>query len=355
VADPAPPPLRAVPDVSVVTGAAGWLGQALVHRLVDDGESRRPGDLVRALVLDVAEAAAVAAIGDKVEVVVGDVRDPDTLDTLFSGLEGRTFDVLHTAGVIHPRQWSDFDAVNDRGTRHVLDAAGNAGVRRVVHVSSNSPFGTNPHADDVFRNEETYEPYYGYGESKMRGELHVFDAVERGLDAVIVRPPWFYGPFQPARQTTFFTMIRKGRFPIVGDGEQRRSMVYVDNLVDGMLLAELRDVAPGGAWWIADARPYTLNEIVVTVGDALRDEGYEVVPNRVRFPRIAGRVAEAVDGLLQRGKRYHQGIHVLGELDKTIAVSVDAARRDLGYVPAVSLYDGMCTSIRWCREQGIQL
>ena len=46
---------------------------------------------------------------------------------------------------------------------------------------------------------------------------------------------------------------------------------------------------------------------------------------------------------------------MLGELDKTIAVSVDAARRDLGYVPAVSLYEGMRTSIRWCREQGIQL
>ncbi len=67
----------------------------------------------------------------------------------------------------------------------------------------------------------------------MAAELHVFSAVDRGLDAVVVRPPWFYGPFQPPRQTTFFTMIRKGRFPIIGDGEQRRSMVYVDNLVDG--------------------------------------------------------------------------------------------------------------------------
>ena len=76
----------------------------------------------------------------------------------------------------------------------------------------------------------------------------MLDAVERGLDAVIVRPPWFYGPHQPPRQTTFFRMVRTGRFPVIGDGEQRRSMVYVDNLVDGVLAAELTPTAsPGGA------------------------------------------------------------------------------------------------------------
>ena len=104
-----------------------------------------------------------------------------------------------------------------------------------MHVSSNSPFGTNAHRTDTFRNDEPYHPYYGYGRSKMQAELHVAEAVAAGLDAVIVRPPWFYGPFQPARQTTFFRMVRTGRFPVIGDGRQRRSMVYVDNLVQGVV------------------------------------------------------------------------------------------------------------------------
>ena len=106
-------------------------------------------------------------------------------------------------------------------------------------MSSNSPFGTNPHRADTFRNDEPYHPYFGYGRSKMQAELRVLDAVDAGLDAVIVRPPWFYGPFQPARQTTFFTLVRTGRFPVIGDGRQRRSMVYVDNLVQGIVRAEL--------------------------------------------------------------------------------------------------------------------
>ena len=105
-----------------------------------------------------------------------------------------------------------------RGTVNVAAAARAAGVRRLVHVSSNSPFGVNPHRLDVFRNDEPYHPYLGYGRSKMLAELRLLEEVERGLDAVIVRPPWFYGPHQPARQTAFFTMVRTGRFPVLGDG-----------------------------------------------------------------------------------------------------------------------------------------
>ena len=226
-------------------------------------------------------------------------------------------------------------------------------MRRVVHVSSNSPFGTNPHPGDTFRNDEPYHPYYGYGRSKMQAELRVLDAVDRGLDAVIVRPPWFYGPFQPARQTTFFRMVRTGRFPVIGDGQQRRSMAYVDNLVQGVVAAELVPTPAGRGWWIADARPYTIEEIVATVGRALAAEGIAVKPNRLRLPALAGRVAERADGLIQRTGRYVQTLHVLGEMDKTIACDISVAREELGYDPQIALEEGMRRSVRWCLEQGL--
>lgn len=342
--------VRAAPDVTVVTGAGGWLGRALLHAL-SVGSHRRDG-VVRALVHEPGDVDVLAA--DGVHVVVGDVARPDTLTPLFDRLEG-VVDVVHAAGVIHPRRTAQFEQVNATGTRNVLDAARRAGVRRLVHVSSNSPFGTNPLPTDRFRAEEPYDPYYGYGRSKMRAELAVHDAVENGLDAVIVRPPWFYGPHQPPRQTTFFRMVRRGRFPIIGAGDQVRSMVYVGNLVDGVVRAELGDVAPGRAWWIADARPYTVTEIVDTVGAALRDEGYDVVPNRLRLPALTGRVAELADGLIQRAGRYQQQLHVLGEMDKHIACDISAARHELGYEPEVALHEGMRRSIRWCRDQGFEL
>ncbi len=132
-------------------------------------------------------------------------------------------------------------------------------------------------------------------------------------------------------------------------------MVYVDNLVDGVLRAELVATDPGLAWWIADERPYTVTEIVETVGRALADEGFEVSPNRVRVPDIVARVAEFADATIQRTGHYHQQIHVLGEMNKNIACDVSAARRDLGYTPRVALYDGMRRSIRWCIDQGLEL
>jgi nucleoside-diphosphate-sugar epimerase len=341
------------PDVTIVTGAAGWLGQALVeHLTAADGPFGRPGR-VRALVRDAGDVEGLAG-RPRVQAVLGDVRRPDGLEALFA-VAGGTIDVLHTAGVIHPARVDDFEEVNARGTANVMAAAQRAGARRVVHVSSNSPFGTNPHPADTFRNDEPYHPYYGYGRSKMQAELRVLDAVAHGLDAVIVRPPWFYGPFQPPRQTTFFRMVRSGRFPVVGDGAQRRSMVYVENLVQGVVAAELTPTPAGRGWWIADARPYTVNEIVDTVGRALRDEGFDVRPNRLRLPALAGRLAERADAIVQRTGRYVQAVHVLGEMDKTIACDISVAVDELGYQPEVELYEGMRRSIRWCVEQGMEL
>ena len=339
----------ATPAVTAVTGASGWLGRAVVHRLLADPARRR----LRLLAHTTAEAQTLGALGD-VEVVIGDISKPDTAARLLYGT-GRDVDLIHTAGIIHPRTTREFFEINTLGARHVAEAALDHGVRRMVHVSSNSPFGTNPHPGDTFRAIEPYHPYYGYGRSKMQAELAVFEAIARGLDATIVRPPWFYGPFQPARQTTFFRLVRAGRFPVIGDGEQRRSMVYIDNLVDGIVAAELTPTAKAHGYWVADERAYTVNEIVATVGRALTDEGFSVKPPATQLPAIAGRIAELGDRIVQGLGRYQQQLHVLGEMNHTIACDISVTRRELGYEPRVSLYEGMRSSIRWCIEQGIEL
>ena len=339
------------PAATIVTGAAGWLGTGLVSAFTGDGEHARSG-VVRGLVRPEESAAHLP---DHLDVVRGDVADPASLDALFEALPD-TVDLIHTAGVIHPAASMDeFDAVNHIGTRNVMDAAKRHGVRRVVHVSSNSPFGTNGARNDRFGNDEPYHPYLGYGRSKMDGELAVLAAVDDGLNAVMVRPPWFYGPHQPARQTTFFTMVKKGKFPILGDGGQVRSMTYIGNLVQGIVRAELTNTDPGKGWWIADAEPYTVLEIVETVGDALRAEGFEVKRNSFKLPNVAGTVAEKIDTATQKAGKYITQFHVLGEMNKNIAVDISAARADLGYDPQVALAEGMRNSIRWCVEQGIEL
>jgi nucleoside-diphosphate-sugar epimerase len=333
-------------DTVVVTGAAGWLGQNLVRALADRGR-------VRCLVAGADEASPLELVSKAVEVVVGDVRAPATADRLFDGIGGDAT-VVHAAAVIHPAKVRDFFDVNVGGTQLVLDRARRAGVRRFVHVSSNSPFGANPTPADRFDESSPYNPYMGYGASKHEAEGIVRRSHERGdIVAVTLRPPWFYGPFQPERQSQWFRTVRTGRFPIVGDGRQRRSMVYAGNLVHGVLRAEVAEAAPGRAWWIADPEPYELRTVLETVREALAAEGLAVSGSLRSIPRLVGVVAEKVDGVLQGRGLYQQAVHVLGELKDTIACDVSAAQREIGYAPEVGLLDGMRASIRWGLERGM--
>jgi nucleoside-diphosphate-sugar epimerase len=335
----------------VVTGASGWLGQNLVRHLA---ASRAR---VRCLVPDPDSAPPLELVAPAVETVVGDVRDPATIDRLFDDV-GAQASVFHVAAVIHPRKSTrEFFDVNVGGTQLVLDRARRAGAERVVHVSSNSPFGANDKPTDRFTEDSPYNPYMGYGQSKCEAETLVKQAHERSdVPTVIVRAPWFYGPHQPSRQSTFFTTIRKGRFPLIGDGTQQRSMVYTENLVQGLLCAESSPKAPGNAYWVADAEPYTLADILDTVRAALRAEGFEVTDRKPpRLPRAASVLAEKVDGFLQSKGRYLQAVHVFGEMKDTIACDITRARDEIGYQPTVGLFEGMRASIRWCTEHGERL
>ena len=303
----------------LVTGASGWLGQAVLDTLV----------------------------GHEVRSMEGDVRNAADCEALCRGMEGAT--LLHLAGVIHPRRVADFYAVNLEGTRNVLQAAARAGVRRAVVVSSNSPCGCNPHRDHLFDEQSPYNPYLNYGRSKMLMEQAALELARSSpLEVVVIRAPWFYGPFQPPRQSEFFRMIRDGRGPIVGDGENRRSMAYVGNLAQGLLAAAAAPGASGRVYWIADERPYTMNEIIDTVERLLETEfGQKCRHTRLRLPGAASELAYAADRVLQGAGLYHQKIHVLSEMNKTIACSVERAKRELAYRPAVALEEGMRRSLRW--------
>jgi nucleoside-diphosphate-sugar epimerase len=333
---------------AVVTGAGGWFGQNLVRALAAEGRRH-----IRCLVRTPDDAARLEVVDPRVETVAGDVRDPVVIDALFEGV-GRAA-VFHAAAVIHPHAHvREFYDVNVGGTQLVLDRARRVGAARFVHISSNSPFGANHSNDELFDEDSPYNPYLGYGRSKLEAEQLVQRSSARGdLATVILRPPWFYGPYQPERQTKFFSGIRRGTFPLIGPGTQRRSMIYTGNLVQAALLAETADAAPGNAYWIADAEPYELAQIYRTVRDALAAEGLQVTTRApVKIPHAVAALAAKADALLQTTGRYVQAAHVVGELKDTIACDISRARKELGYDPPVSLFEGMRASVRFCLDRG---
>jgi nucleoside-diphosphate-sugar epimerase len=333
--------------LAVVTGAPGWLGTPLVAALAKGARYRSvetPPQRVRCIVLPNADPSELSRLGPHVEILRADLRDRRALVGACDGADV----VFHCAGIIHPRRIADLYDINVAGTKHILEEAVAAKVKRFVAVSSNSPAGLNESASRLMVEDDPPRPYLNYGLSKLQAEWLVNDAHRAGrIEGVIARPCWFYGPNQPARQSKFFHMIKGGKPVVIGRGDNLRSMSYVDNTVQGLLLCARVAKASGNTYWITDRRPYSFIEILQTVAKIL---GVEIRPRYL--PSVGSDVARFVDSLLQMAGLYQQEIHVAGELAASIAVSIEAARKDLGYDPEIELEEGMRRSIEWCRANG---
>jgi nucleoside-diphosphate-sugar epimerase len=341
-------------SLTLVTGATGWLGTQLVQNLVkgfDNIPAMQNPDAnrrIRCLTLPADDLSRLKRISPGIEFSSGDLGAADALRDFCRDAAGGT--VFHCAGLIHPgRSVRELFRVNVTGTLNLLRAAEAAGVKRVVAMSSNSPLGTNPGPEHRFDESSPYHPYMNYGRSKMQMELLLKEFQQRGkMETVIVRSPWFYGPFQPERQSLFFRMIRDGKVPLVGNGENKRSMAYVENISQGMILCEKNAAANGQVFWIADAQPYTMNEIMATIENLLEKEfSIPVAHKRLRLPYLSGEIATWADRLIQGLGWYNQKVHVLSEMNKTIACSIDKAKTILNYDPKISLTEGMRRSLKW--------
>lgn len=336
----------------LITGAPGWLGNRFLEILVNGWEGKGPlnnWDL-RCLVMEGIDTSFLRDLAKSkpVECVTGDITRPASLKKALQDVNL----VFHIAGLIHPKRIRDVYTINTEGTRNVLQASLDAGVKRFIHISSNSVAGVNGSRDRLMTETDPERPYLNYGISKSLAEKAVRNAQASGrIETVILRPCWYYGPNQPLRQTTFFKMIKKGDPLIFGDGSALRSMSYVDNTSQALLLAAEKPQAGGQTYWIADERPYTSGEIYQTVAELLEVKNYR--PRHV--PDFVSEACLAADQGLQAMGLYIKEIHVAGEMNKTIACSIEKAQKELGYRPAVALREGMRRSIAWCRAHGVEI
>ena len=332
----------------LVTGVPGWLGNRLVKALISGlpgVDERFQNPQVRCLIMPQADSKSIKNMG--AQVVTGDLTRPETLTQAVADIEV----VFHLAGVIHPKwRTSELFKINHKGTEALLAASVNAGVKRIVYVSSNSVGGINTRQNELMTEADPPRPYRAYGKSKYEAEKIVNRYYqEKLIETVILRPCWYYGPGQPARQTRFFKMIKNGRPLRFGDGQNQRSMSYVDNVVQGLLLAATSDAAIGQTYWIADEQPYTINEVYKTVAKILDVKHLRPRP----LPSMIPAAFAVLDGMIQSFGMYQMEVHVAGEMHIDIACSIDKAKQELGYRPQVSLEEGMRRSIEWCTENGI--
>jgi len=336
----------------LITGANGWLGKTFIDAMFngikgcDDLSIPQRKIKVKCLILPGEKINLESKNKMDIELVHGDITSQEDCDKFTHNSKNAI--LFHCAGIIHPSYVNRFYEINVDGTRNLFFSAIKNRIKRIVVISSNSPCGTNPTRNHFFNEESEYNPYFNYGKSKMLMEKLVINYVNKGdIEAVIIRPPWFYGPYQPNRQIRFYKMIREGKVPVVGDGLNNRSMACTINISQAMIRAAIKEEANGNIYWISDETPYSFLTIISTIRKVMKNEfGFNCSENNIKLPNLISEVAYYLDKTIQSLGFYNKEIHVLSEMNKNIACSIEKAKKELGYKPTIDLYEGTYLSIK---------
>jgi len=323
--------------ISLVTGASGFVGSALVDYLC------RLGRPVRAMVRNPAAVSPLQARG--IPVVLADLRDYQSLLNAVQGVDA----VYHIAALFRQAGLPahEFYEVNAEGTRRLLDAALAAGVRRVVHCSTVGVLGhiSNPPADET----TPYNPGDVYQHSKMEGEKIALQYFRSGkIPGVVIRPAMIYGPGD-RRTLKLFRMIARRRFFYVGSGELEVHFVDVRDLVRAFVMAMDHQEISGQVYIIAGERALPLREMVEIIA---RELG--VPPPRWHLPvrpmQWLGSICEAVCTPLRiQPPIFRRRVDFF---TKRRSFDISKAKRELGYQPARSLEQEVAEIIAWYRQHG---
>ncbi len=342
----------------LITGANGWLGKTLIDSLINgikncEGLKKPQRNLIiKCLVLPGEDVKIISNISKNVKIFTGDITNQEDCDYFTSNSENSI--LIHCAGIIHPSRTQHFFDINVDGTKNIINSSVKNKIKKIIAVSSNSPCGTNPINEHLFDENSDYNPYLNYGKSKMLMEKLVKKSFEEGkVNTVIIRPPWFYGPYQPSRQDRFYKMIRNGKVPIVGNGNNKRSMACTINISQAIIRAAIEDKANGETYWIADKNPYTFNQIISTIRKVMSQEfGFQCIEKEINLPHFTSELAYFADAFIQKLGIYNKEIHVLSEMNKTIACSINKAMSEINYNPQIDLYEGTYLSLRSSMDMG---
>ena len=340
----------------LITGASGWLGINLINcflkgiDIYPETHNLNQDISINVFIPKNDYNKLNNLFGNQINYFFGDIRSNDDCKNFISNFNSGT--IFHLVGLIHPNKISDLYDINLEGTKNICKNAIDNNLEKIIVLSSNSPFGLNKDKNTPFDENSNYNPYFNYGKSKMLMEEYVKELqIKKLINTVLVRAMWFYGPYQPDRQNLFFQMIKNGKVPLVGNGENLRSMSNTENLSYGLILAYQKQEAIGNSYWIADKRPYSQLEIINTVRKVLLENfNIESKNKNIRLPGFFSDIAFLSDSILQKIGLYNSKIHVLSELSKNIFCSIEKTEKDLGYKPKIDLTLGLKRNFDWMKS-----
>lgn len=324
----------------LITGGTGFIGSRLAARCIELGhavlilgQENTPGEGANRLFVE----------GKGAEVILGSVTDKAILRKALKGVDT----VFHLAAAQHEANVPDrrFWEVNVQGTISLLEESSKAGVQRFVHGSTIGVYGS-PMDGPIDENTPS-RPENIYGVTKFEGEKAVHSC--RGIPHVVtIRIPETYGPGD-RRLLKLFRAIEKNRFFLIGDGRNLHHPIYIDDLVDSLLLAATIPEAAGNVFVVAGEKPLTTREMVSAIAD---QTGSRIPALRLPLPAFLF-VAAILEGTL-RPLGIQPPIHRrrMDFFRKSFSFSPDKAKKVLGFSPKVPFRDGVLRTAAWYRDGG---
>jgi nucleoside-diphosphate-sugar epimerase len=314
---------------ALVTGATGFIGSHLVEELIKKGYG------VTCLARTTSRLKWIEGL--KTDILYGDCEDGDSLKQIPSDLDF----VFHLAGLTKARRDEDFFCVNVKGTENLLKAvaARAPGIKRFVHFSSLAAAGPSRNGSPLNESAEP-RPVSSYGRSKLESEGVIMEH-RNVLPVTIIRPPAVYGP----RDRDFyvlFKMVKKGFYPYWG--KCYYSLLYVDDLVRGAVMAAETKDAEGGRYFLSDGKIHSNEDIVNEIADVL---DAKIMKMPVPKPLL--------NVLVKISEKMLKGASIINT-DKLKELSYlhwtcDSSRagKDFGFVPKVTIKEGIKWTADWYR------
>jgi nucleoside-diphosphate-sugar epimerase len=330
----------------LVTGATGGLGRNAVEYLLKQGVT------VRATGRNLAIGRALSDLG--AEFIAVDLAHAtlQLQDALVNQADG----IWHCAALSSPWGATNlFEDSNINATANLLDAAGRAGIKRFVHISTPAIYFDFTHRYDIVESFQAKVPVNEYARTKSLAEEKVHAASQKfpELRMVVLRPRAIFGPYDQVLMPRLMHMltIKNGRLPLPRGGRTLLDMTYVENVLHAMWLATIKDSLPSGLTFnITNNEPDQIAVVLEKLFVRELKRRMKIVD--VPYPALAigARVLECFSRITKKEPRLTR--YSAGVLAYDMTLNLDRASTMLGYVPPVALDEGISRTAFWLKQNG---
>lgn len=320
-----------------ITGASGFIGYNLSRYLTNKGYS---------VVAFVRNPDNMAHLANDIEIVKGDVTNPESLLKAFEKVDV----VIHLAALFnHPEaSWDDYNAVNVTGTINVLNAAKNAGVKKVIHCSTvgvASGTGNMPYNEST---EYSAPEWDKYETTKCKGEQAALEFHRKqDYPVVVIRPAQPFGPGDKSK-TKFYKMVRKGI--IVNPGNTYKHLIYIDDLCRAFELAITEEKAIGEVVIIAGKEATLLKDLIKIAAKELNVPAPKIIIPATLMTLLCT-ITEKVCNLIKiKPVLFRRSMDFF---TKSVEFDVTKAKTTLGFESTTEVSDGVVETIKYYKQEGL--